>query len=317
MDAEISMDVLEDGNYNLSLNNFILVAGEDMMPVGNIKLTGIHMQADPSGAYRNFETQQNILITAGDESQGMWMGPMLGEVPIDMKGKMTNDQLYCNIGIDMSQTLGQTINVVFGKDIKAPEVEPDVIFTYTFKDKLVVNVNGMTTDSIPATITADVLADGTYKLSLLNFMMVAGEDVLPIGNIVLKGIVPTQDKVEPYKNFATQQTIQITPGDESQSMWMGPMLGEVPIDMKGKLSSDRLYCVIDIDMTASLNQVIKVVFGQDFIPTAIDRLTQAAGAVDVYTLSGVRVRHQVTVNGALQGLPKGIYVVNGKKILVK
>ena len=35
---------------------------------------------------------------------------------------------------------------------------------------------------------------------------------------------------------------------------------------------------------------------------------------DVYTLSGVKVGHQAS---SLKGLPKGIYLVNGKKVAVK
>ncbi len=39
--------------------------------------------------------------------------------------------------------------------------------------------------------------------------------------------------------------------------------------------------------------------------------------VNVYTLSGAEVRHQVAVEKAAQGLPKGIYIINKKKIIVK
>ena len=38
---------------------------------------------------------------------------------------------------------------------------------------------------------------------------------------------------------------------------------------------------------------------------------------DVYSLSGVRVRSQVSVSEATKGLPKGIYIVNGKKVIVR
>ena len=37
--------------------------------------------------------------------------------------------------------------------------------------------------------------------------------------------------------------------------------------------------------------------------------------VDVYTLSGIRVRTQVAPAEALDGLQKGIYIVNGKKVI--
>ena len=38
---------------------------------------------------------------------------------------------------------------------------------------------------------------------------------------------------------------------------------------------------------------------------------------DVYSLSGIRVRSQVSVSEATKGLSKGIYIVNGKKVIVR
>ena len=40
-------------------------------------------------------------------------------------------------------------------------------------------------------------------------------------------------------------------------------------------------------------------------------------ATDVYTISGVKVRHNVKLDVATKGLPKGIYIVGGKKVIVK
>ena len=48
--------------------------------------------------------------------------------------------------------------------------------------------------------------------------------------------------------------------------------------------------------------------------TAIDKVEQAGTTFTVYTLQGVLVREQATT---LNGLPKGIYIVNGKKVVVK
>jgi hypothetical protein len=39
--------------------------------------------------------------------------------------------------------------------------------------------------------------------------------------------------------------------------------------------------------------------------------------VDVFNLSGVRVRANVARSSALNGLAKGIYIVGGKKVVVK
>ncbi len=53
------------------------------------------------------------------------------------------------------------------------------------------------------------------------------------------------------------------------------------------------------------------------IPTSVVSLPGAeAGAVDVYSISGAVVRRGAEAGAALQGLPKGVYVVNGKKIVI-
>ena len=44
----------------------------------------------------------------------------------------------------------------------------------------------------------------------------------------------------------------------------------------------------------------------------MDKTSEEVEPFDVYDLSGRKVRHQVT---SLDGLPKGIYIVNGKKIM--
>lgn len=52
--------------------------------------------------------------------------------------------------------------------------------------------------------------------------------------------------------------------------------------------------------------------------TAIESVDAASAAsVDVYTVSGVRVRTSVSAAQATEGLQKGLYIINGKKTLVK
>ena len=54
------------------------------------------------------------------------------------------------------------------------------------------------------------------------------------------------------------------------------------------------------------------------VPTDISNAVIEKNApVSVYTISGVKVRQNVKVGAATQGLPKGIYIVGGKKVLVK
>lgn len=183
-----------------------------------------------------------------------------------------------------------------------------------YQEKLVVTINGESTDSIPANITVDHETDGTITFSLKNFMLVAGEDVMPVGNIVLKGV--KVEKENGYEAISTNQNILIAAGQVdsiADEEWLGPMLGEVPIALKGKVKADRLYVNIDIDMMSTLQQIIKVVVGSEKAVTGIADVVAPATPArtsGVYTLSGIRVADSLSAK-----LPKGVYVVNGKKVI--
>lgn len=57
---------------------------------------------------------------------------------------------------------------------------------------------------------------------------------------------------------------------------------------------------------------------RNITPTGIAEVTIDGNAkVDVYTITGIKVRSQVTRGDALTGLPKGVYIIGNKKHLVK
>ena len=173
--------------------------------------------------------------------------------------------------------------------------------TKNYTDDLVVNINGENSDPQKTTISVEKMADGTYTLSLNRFIL---GDMIYVGNIVVDGITATGDDV---KNFTVSKDITIAPGDENVEDWIGPMLGEVPVDITGKMSDEKLYCTIHIDMVSTLEQVIKVTFGSDDF-TGIEAI-DATGAVKViYDLTGRRVDAITT---------SGVYIINGKKCIVK
>ena len=180
-----------------------------------------------------------------------------------------------------------------------------------YNEKLIVTINGESTDSIPASIIVEQREDGKINFVLKNFMLVAGEDVMPVGNISLKGVAVVQE--DDCESISTNQTITIQPGDATDipaDNWIGPFLGEVPILLNGKLNDTNLYCTIDIDMQAMLEQTINVVIGQP-LTTGIHSATVADNATTrICTLSGRRVPATSTDN-----LPKGVYIVNGKKVI--
>ena len=279
-----------DGTYKLALNNFIL--GGDVL-VGNIVLDGITTTEE--NGIKSFQTTQNIIITAGNEgNEEVWIGPFLGEIPVSLTGKMDAEKLYCTIDIEMME---QVINVVFGSDFATDENTSVIEYT----DDLIVTIDGESADPQETTIFVEQNTDGTYKLALNNFIL--GEDVL-VGNIVLDGITATEENG--IKSFQTTQNIIITAGNEgNEEVWIGPFLGEIPVSLTGKMDAEKLYCTIDIEM---MEQVINVVFGDENAVTSIENITIEKAANVIYDLTGRKVNE---INAA------GIYIVNGKKVLVK
>lgn len=122
---EIPVEVVKDnGTYTLTLKNFILVQDGVPLPVGNIEVAGVE-GVDEYG-FTTIRFNEPIFITAGDDpnySESEWLGPLLGEVPLDMTARFTDSALSANIDIELA-ALGQIIGVeLFGV---APELEGDV-----------------------------------------------------------------------------------------------------------------------------------------------------------------------------------------------
>ena len=76
------------------------------------------------------------------------------------------------------------------------------------------------------------------------------------------------------------------------------------------LKSTRAY--LEYNGTANVNEMRIIIDGEETTITEIDGMP--VGNFDVYNLQGVRVRQNVN---SLDGLNKGIYIVNGKKHIVK
>lgn len=188
----------------------------------------------------------------------------------------------------------------------------------TYTDDLVVTINDLSSPAQKADIQVEFLENNKCNLSLKNFCLGAGEDVLYVGNIVLNDIELAE--ADGYKTFEVEQVINITPGDlpdVNESDWLGPFLQDVPIKMTGKINDEKLYCLIDIDMmNTPFQQFIKVTFGSD-ITTSINHVSAENSKVNVYNINGVCVAKNINAAHALDNLKKGIYIVNGQKVIKK
>lgn len=105
----------QDGNIiNFTLKNFILRSDGEEIGVGNINVTGIQLQSSAKPNTTVFENKQTIFIDAGDaEGVDFWMGPELPEIPVELRGEASGDNIDIDIEIDMVETLEQMIHVDF------------------------------------------------------------------------------------------------------------------------------------------------------------------------------------------------------------
>ncbi len=140
-----------------------------------------------------------------------------------------------------------------------------------YNEQLLVTINGETSAPMQAGITVTENVDATINFSLKNFMLDGGDgNVMPIGDIVINNL-PVEEK-DGLKHFSFNDRMTITAGNAEgvgADEWLGPLLGELPLVLKGKMNDDKLYVTIDIDLTETLGQVIGVQLGTDDFPAPV------------------------------------------------
>ena len=107
---------------------------------------------------------------------------------------------------------------------------------------LLVVVEGNSQPKATQTVSVTQQKDGKYSLSLKNFKMGS----IPVGNIEVNDV----DAMTCGTTIclSTQQTIQITAGDDASVKWTGPGLGDVPILLKGELNGGTFNAILSISM---------------------------------------------------------------------
>ncbi|MBQ8051972.1 MAG: InlB B-repeat-containing protein [Bacteroidaceae bacterium] len=135
--------------------------------------------------------------------------------------------------------------------------------TKTYTDELVVTINGVSTDPQETTVNVEYRENGNINFSLKNFNL-GGE--INVGNIVVEDLPVVHGRR--FDSFLFKGEINITPGDiegVAEEDYLGPVLSPIPLKLAGKVSDEKLYVSIDIDMMdTALEQIIYVSFGTDF-----------------------------------------------------
>jgi hypothetical protein len=244
----------------------------------------------------SFTANQIITIEEGDDpNYDYWAGPMLGEIPLDMTGSYDAEHLKVNINIPLSDEM--QVYVELG------EQEKEV--TVYDKDALFVTVNDEKSGPYPATVYVTDNGDNTIDFTLKNFVLDTGDAVLPVGNISVTNI-PRMAEDEGVTGFAANQTITIEEGDDpSYDYWVGPMLGEIPLEMSGKYNAEHLYVVINIPLNPEMQVYVELGNPDLTDVKSVKVVNKAQKTGKIYDLNGREVK-------AMQS--GQIYVVDGVKV---
>ena len=323
--AKIQLIKELDGTTSLALNNFVLGNGDEALAVGNIKLTNLEIKDN------KIQATQTINITEGDDPayEGEWFGPQLGEVPVSLNATLINDQTIEAVidiplapGIlEVKVTFAETQTYTDGEALSLTTGLTNVVYNRTFPA-------GWSTVCLPFATTAtafgtDVKAQAFTSADAngLNFTEVTDLEA----NKPYLVYFPSATETPIYMSAEISSTtpVAVTYGDftfcgsYAASISMAGKYGVADQGDVQKLMLGGEYSTLGATrayFTKSGDQPAQIRLNLDGNTTAIDEVEQAGTTFTVYTLQGVLVREQATT---LNGLPKGIYIVNGKKMIVK
>lgn len=320
--AETNINLIESkGTYSLELKNFVM----DGLGVGNIKVTNLDV------ADNTYTTSQTITITKGDDpSINDWMGPGLGEVPVNVVATVNGDQMVAQITIknfydfgNINVTFAPTVTIGANASVSTEAGVNNVIVNRTF-------AKGWNTVCLPF----DVAVTSLQATKAQEFVSSNGSSLTfnEVADGVLKANVPylvffDNEVSDPFYYGGKVEATNPTPvehngftfvGNYEASMSMQGLYGvasegDVQKIMLGTAAS-TLPATCAYFTTKNLNaNGLRICFDGGEV-TGINQVNgaQAQSAGAVYNLQGIKVSNHGTNN-----LPAGLYIMQGKKVIVK
>lgn len=326
----ISLISEPDNTISLELKNFVL--GGDM-PIGNIKVTNLEKTGN------TYTKSQEIKISKGDDPKYKnedWKGPSLGIVNVNVTATVNGDQLIAQISIVNFPNVGD-INVTFAPTIKFAESQniettagvKNIVMHRTFKE-------GWNTVCLPFSTTATNLQkDGGCVVQEFVSADKNGLTFRNVANDVIEANKPylvyfayevVYDETDPLCYGGNLEASNPTPVTHGAYTFTGNYTAGM--NMNGK------YGVADFNGV----QKLRIGGAKATLPAGCAYFTtinnangmlirldggNTTGILDVntgvvventavYNLQGVKVS-----NNGTAGLPAGIYVMGGKKVIVK
>lgn len=322
--AETSINLIEsNGSYSLELKNFIL---EDLGGIGNIKVNNLDVKDN------TYTTSQVITITEGDDPNiEDWMGPDLEEVPVDVTATVKGNQLVAQIRIrdfdpslgDIDVTFAPTVTIGANASVSTEAGVNNVIVNRTF-------AKGWNTVCLPFDVAvASLQATKAQEFDSSNGTSLTFKEV---ADGVLKANVPylvffSNEVSDPFYYGGKVEATNPTPVEHSGFTFVGnyeasksmnglygvASEGDVQKIMLGTAGS-TLPATCAYFTTKNMNaNGLRICFDGGEV-TGINQVNgaQAQSAGAVYNLQGIKVSNHGTNN-----LPAGLYIMQGKKVIVK
>lgn len=322
-----SINLIESsGHYSLELKNFILGG---IQPIGNIKVTNLDVEG------KVYTTSQKIQITKGDDpnfEEDDWMGPDLGEVPVNVTATVNGDQMVAQITIkdfpgvgDIDVTFAPTVMIGANASVSTEAGVNNVILNRTFAKgwNTVCLPFDVAVTSLPATtkaqefvssngssLTFNEVADGVLKANVPYLVFFNNEVSVPFyygGKVEATNPTPvTYNGFTFVGNYEASKSMQGLYGVASE--------GDVQKIMLGTAGSTLpATCAYFTAPTGQNANGLRICFDGGEV-TGINQVNgvQAQSAGAVYNLQGIKVSNRGTNN-----LPAGLYIMQGKKVIVK
>lgn len=317
--TENTIDLIQevDGSYSFALKNFVFSG----TPMGDIKII-------------NLDRKENDgTVTYSAENQMVFIQELDSEVPVTLEANQKGKDLTADILITLSP--GAIVKVTFlplleitGEDQLATSADRyNVIMSRSF-------VEGWNTICLPYATTAAALnAQSVQQFASvdetgLNFAEVETLEANQPYLVYFDKV--TETPVYQVAEITSTTPVSVTKGDYTfvgsydAVMSMSGKYGIATVDDVQKiilgganstLKATRAYFTKKGEQPAQVRINLFGMGGDGDGTTGIDQIVNGgAQTYDVYTLQGVQV-----LKGAasLNGLQKGIYIVNGKKVVIK
>ncbi|MGN0233136.1 MAG: calycin-like domain-containing protein [Bacteroidaceae bacterium] len=281
-----------------------------------------------------------------------WAGPLLGEIPVSLNGKANDEKMFVGIEI-WFEPLQQNIHVEFGSEdnfVVAPPtytltfmVEGDTIKTVELEEGAAIEYpevearkgysfawdKDMTVMPAEATTITGAYTPITYTLTFV----VEGETVKTVELMEDDAIEYPEVEAREGYTFAWDKDLTAMPAEETTvtGVYTANIYKVIYMDGETVIASYEVAYGEALPEAPSYNRKDDLEYTYTFegwqgdtfttmpahdvvytaiiksTPTSIDGILAADGKVKVYDLQGRRVERPA----------KGIYVINGKKVMVK